>query len=445
MKFTGRHTGVATLYRSIALLGLSIALLSCSGGKVEVESRTDRLGGIDPAGQTVEFWYQYTDAREAALLDLIDLFNSSNPHGIEVQGKHVGTHADLYNRMLQGIHGGPLPELVVAYQNQAQIYHAADQVVDLTPYISSFKWGLSATELGDYFQAFIDQDNVDGVQTAFLPNRSMEMLYYNVDWLEELGYADPPQSWPQFEEMSRKAATQPFSCSTDSTRSLGIELSRDASRLAAMVFSRGGELLNADRSAYTYNSPAARASLTLIRDLVRDGVAALEENRDDGRVSFGEGQALFSMQSSSHVPLVTAAVDEGAAFEWGVAPVPYEGDQPIQNVYGASLAVCRSTAEKQLAAWLFVKWFTQPEQQDRWVRASHYFPVRRSIAHRLGTYYRAAYELLDYGKPEPAIGGYEPVRALAVDAMVEIAGGADMDAVLTRLDKEATATIQAFE
>jgi aspartyl-tRNA(Asn)/glutamyl-tRNA(Gln) amidotransferase subunit B len=57
--------------------------------------------------------------------------------------------------MLQGIYGGPLPDLVVAYQNQAQIYYAAHQVVDLMPYINSSKWGLSKAELADYFERVV--------------------------------------------------------------------------------------------------------------------------------------------------------------------------------------------------------------------------------------------------------------------------------------------------
>ncbi|MDP6932558.1 MAG: GMC family oxidoreductase N-terminal domain-containing protein, partial [Myxococcota bacterium] len=42
---------------------------------------------------------------------------------------------------------------------------------------------------------------------------------------------------------------------------------------------------------------------------------------------------------------------------------------PAPNVYGASVAICRTTPERQLAAWLFLKWFTEPEQQARWVVA----------------------------------------------------------------------------
>ena len=436
---------VARWRHGLMACGLLLAGLTACG-RTDVELTVDRgLEVTDPSGQQVEFWYQYRGEREVALLDLIDLFNSTNPDSIQVTGKRMGSHADLYSMMLQGIHGGPLPELVVAYQNQAQIYHRAGEVVDLTPYMNSSKWGFSEAELGDYFAAFLDQDNIDGVQTAFLPNRSMEMLYYNEDWLRELGYSEPPRNWQQFDEMCRRAAAKPFSGAVDASRNLGYLLGRDASRWAAMIFSRGGDVINTSCTAYTFNTAEARASLEMVRSLVESGAVAIETARDESHAAFGKGQVLFATHSSSHVPHFTRAVEDGAGFAWNVAPVPYEGDHPVQNVYGASLAVCKSTAEQQLAAWLFIKWFTQPEQQDHWVTESNYFPVRRSIAHRLASYYRTAYDLLDFGKPEPGVGGYEPVRGFMVAAMMEIIEGGDMGAVLTRLEGEADRTLQSFE
>ena len=90
----------------------------------------------------------------------------------------------------------------------------------------------------------------------------------------------------------------------------------------------------------------------------------------------------------------------------------------MQNVYGGSLAVCKSTPAQQLAAWLFIKWFTQPVQQEQWVRGSNYFPVRKSTARSLEPSYRTAYGLLEYGKPEPAKIGYESVRGMIEKAIL---------------------------
>ena len=117
------------------------------------------------------------------------------------------------------------------------------------------------------------------------------------------------------------------------------------------------------------------------------------------------------------------------------------------NVYGASLSVCRASAEQELASWLFLKWFTAPAQQARWAKASNYFPVRHSMEKELDAYfdqfprYRIVFELLPFGKPEPNMAGYQVVRRKVEQVMVEVARGADIDQVLERLDREANATI----
>ena len=50
------------------------------------------------------------------------------------------------------------------------------------------------------------------------------------------------------------------------------------------------------------------------------------------------------------------------------------------NVYGASVSMGRSTPERELATWIFIKYYTSPESQAKWARASNYFPVRQSVA-----------------------------------------------------------------
>ncbi|MBT4098203.1 MAG: extracellular solute-binding protein [Gemmatimonadetes bacterium] len=427
----------------IATLGV-IGVLGLQGCAPSDEGSHDPAAAVDPAGQQVLFWYTHGGEREQAMLDLIDLFNISNPHGIQVTGEHVGTHADLYEKILLGMQGGPMPQIVEAYQNQAQAYYKSGAIVDLTPYMNSTLRGLTQSDRDDFVPGFIEQDNVDGAQTALLPNRSMEILYYNQDWLAELG-AEAPGDWNQFGELARLATQKPFSGATGDGASLGLLLERDASRWAAIIYSMGGELMNENASAYSFSSAAATTSLEMLHGLHADGALRFVEAKEDDRQAFAEGRALFALRSSSAVPQFASAVDAGADFSWSVAAVPYSGQHPVQNVYGASLAVTKSTDAQQVASWLFVRWLTQPEQQDRWAKASSYFPVRRSVAHRLGPYFRAAYNLLEYGRPEPAVGGYEPVRALMVEAMVDvIAEGEDAADVLKQLETEANKTLKPY-
>ncbi|NKB66691.1 MAG: extracellular solute-binding protein [Candidatus Latescibacteria bacterium] len=432
---------------AIVVAVCALTLGGCGGPEktpmVEVDLET-----VDPQNQQVTFWYQHTRQREEALETLIAEYNQENTHGIQVVGEYAGAYSDIYNKMLVGLQGGSLPGLVVAYQNQAQAYYRDGGVVDLQAYMDSPKWGLSKEERADLFQAFLKQDNVGGVQMGFPPNRSMEILYYNMDWLQELGYDGPPSSWDQFAEMCRKARDQPFSKSANSKRSLGFLLEFDASRLASMVFSRGGAYMTADGSAYTLDTPQVREVMSLMHELEQDGAIEILTERYGDTSEFSVGQLLFALRSSSGLPFVKSGLESaGTVFNWGVAAPPYSGEEPVVNVYGASLSICRTTPEQQLAAWLFIKWFTQPEQQARWVRASNYFPVRRSTAQELGTYlaenppYQTAYELLDYGRSEPSVIGYEPVRRMIESAMVDIMEGENVDKVLARLEQKANETL----
>lgn len=430
------------------MLAWGLAWLVGACGSASAPQAQKNPDAVDPQGQTVVFWYQHTRERETALQEMVAQFNQGNPHGIQVKGEYAGTYSHIYNKMLVGLQGGSLPQLVVAYQNQAQVYYSADGVVDLEPYLKSAKWGLSPEARADYIESFLEQDRMRGVLMAFPPNRSMEILYYNADWLRELGSDRPPKSWEEFARMCRQAKAQPFSKATNPQRSVGYLLDVDASRLAAMVFSRGGDFMNPAQTAYTFDQPEIRAALQLLVELEKDGaVEVLTEPNGDTR-EFGSGQLLFAIGSSSGLPFMKKAVNSGAKFAWGVGAVPYEGDHPMVNVYGASVALCRTTPEQQLAAWLFLKWFTEPDQQARWVRASGYFPARRSTAAGLAGYFaenpnfQAAYALLDYGRTEPTAPGYETVRRLIQNAMVDAMDGAQLDPLLSRLSKAANATLE---
>jgi multiple sugar transport system substrate-binding protein/sn-glycerol 3-phosphate transport system substrate-binding protein len=360
-----------------------------------------------------------------------------------VRGEYAGRYDDIYNKMRVGLQSGALPHLVVAYQNQAWDYYQAGGIVDLQPYMASPKWGLTQAAAEDFVAAFLAQDRMAGMQLGLPTNRSMEVIYYNRDWLRELGYQALPKTWAEFGEVCRKAAQQPFSRSADRRRSLGFMIDIDASRIASMVFSRGGDLVTADGSTYTLNTSQMREALAFITALIRDRAAEQVTEEGGDQREFSVGQVLFVLRSSSGLPFFATAVKSGVNFDWDVGAPPHDTAQPVVNVYGASISLCRATPATQLAAWLFLKWFTEPEQQAQWVRSSFYFPVRKSAVNGLADAcaanprYRSAFDLLDFGKAEPSVGGYQQVRMLMQQTLVNVLAGADLDQELERLQQKA--------
>ena len=413
-----------------------------------IDYNTEVYGIIDELdlnGVTVTWWHQHRGERGDELITIIDEFNATNEYGIIVEASNEGSYGDIYDKMIAGLTTGDVPSMVVAYQNQAAAYQVSNGLVSLDPYINHPIFGLTSAERDDFFEAFLNADRLPqfgGNAFGFPPNRSMEVLYYNQTWLEELGYDGPPRSPEEFKEMAC-AASDP------GAGTIGYEISTDASRVASLIFAHEGDIYNYDLNQFTYNTQAGVAALTLIQEMYEEGCAILIADQHSDQQDFGDGKTLFTIGTSSGIPFYNAEVEDSAAeagidpFEWSVAPIPYTGYQPVQNVYGASVSVPQTSPEEQLAAWLFIKYYTSPEIQARWATASNYFPVRASVADGMGEFiesypaYGTAFGLLQYSKTEAPVAGYDNVRAEVAAADSRILEGEDVATVLVELDEKA--------
>jgi multiple sugar transport system substrate-binding protein len=396
------------------------------------------LENLDPSGQTVVYWYQHTGSREELMLSLIDEFNRTNEWGITIQGETQGGYNDLYQKIIAGIPANQLPSMSVAYQNQAATYAAQGALVAFDPYVDSEKWGYSEEELGDFFPIALGADYLPQFEARFgwPPYKSMEVMYYNEDWLTELGYAGPPETWDEFREMACAASEQPFSGAT-AEGGVGYIYSIDASRFATFSFSRGGNIINETGTGYIFNGPEGLEALTFLKGLVDDGCAMEQTERYGDQSDFGAGRSLFTISSISGLPYYGSVVDEGAGFSWSVNPPPHTTAEPRLNIYGASQSIFVSTPEQQLAAWLFIKWLSEPEPQATWASATGYFPTRQAAADMLADYfaenptYAKAFTFMsmDYGIESP-VTGYDECRLAVSEMLIAVLGGEDAQAQL---------------
>jgi len=408
---------------------------------------------VDPKRAKVLWWHQHSGAREEGLQEMVAEFNSSNEWGIEVTAEYAGGYGEIYDKMITAIAANDptlLPNLTVGYANQVAKYELTDSLVDMDEFVDSKKWGLTAEEKADFYQGIFEADVSpvfgDGhFRMGFPPNRSMEVLYYNMDWLKQMGYDGPPETWAEFKEMACKA-TDP------ANGTVGYEVSTDASRFASMVFSRHGTYFKEDGSSFDFTNDTVKETMGFIKEMWDEGCAVPIAESYGDQTDFGNYKCLFTIGSTSGVPYYDSAVKSGeqGEFEWDVAPLPYMdgGDKPVMNIYGASVSVPKTTPEQELAAWLFVKWFTQGDNLARWAKISGYFPVRAAAAEQLGDYfaenpkYKEAFDLLQYGTYEAQwCACYEEVRRLMSDSYQAILDGADIDATLTQLQEDANKSL----
>lgn len=128
------------------------------------------------------------------------------------------------------------------------------------------------------------------------------------------------------------------------------------------------------------------------------------------RADFAASKVAMFMDSVAGRPGLNASVP----FKFGTAPLPYYKRQAVP-VGGATLAISRNIPKaRQDAAWQFINWLAQPEQQFNWIKKSNYVPVTRTTSNlpAFKQYVETSqgldlgYRQLPFARPRPQAAGY---------------------------------------
>jgi len=423
----------------------ALLLAGCGSATQDAPSGSpDAVDAVDPRGQKVIFWYP-SDRHEETMLAMVDDFNATNEWGIIVQGEFAGSYEEIYDRILAGLPSGKVPDLCLAYRDQAAVYADEQIIVELSPYLESRRWGLDAEDREDFFPFVLDLGYLPQFEGlyGFPLDRSMELLYYNEDWLNEVGYDHPPATWPEFREMVCAAADA-------EAGTYGYALSVDAATFVDMLSNRGGTMIEGD--TYTFDSEGGLEALDFLQQIVDEGCAVVEQRWGGDEADFAAGRVLFTVDSTLQMPEYRRAIASGAGFDWSVAAMPTALDTPTVSAQRANLFLLQTTPERQLAGWLFIRWLSEPEQQARWARASGHFPLRASSVEHLQDVleeqpqYAAALDFLTYDvAAEPAVTGYELCRHAVEAALSSALEGSDGEQSLTQAVEVCNLSLTAFD
>ncbi len=365
--------------RKAILLLVGLAIMLVAGGVVMAQ---DDLSAIDPSGQTVVYWHQFSGAQLETMTALVEQFNSTNEYGITVEALAQGNYNEIRELMNSAIISGELPNLVAGYANDAASYYLDGGAVDLNAYVNDPAWGLTEEQLADFNSSLfgfntVMPDPFNGALLAFPHQASAQVFIANDTLLEELGFAEVPQS---IEDFQAAACASAQSATADGTPRYGFPITTDASAFESWVAAMGDVIF--DGAEYRFDSPAALAALQLYKDLYDGGCGYIPAERFSEQTDFALGLTPFYPSSTAGFTFVLAAnADNGFTGEWTVNTFPHgEGTRALQ-VFVPSIIMVPSTPEAQLASWLFLKFLVSPEAAQTWSEGTGYFnPVLSTAA-----------------------------------------------------------------
>ena len=152
----------------------------------------DDVENADPAGQTVEFWVQYSDERLDAMMARAERFE--NETGIKVNITYKGHYGKVQSAMMTSAGTQDIADVARGYGNAAADMYQIGAAIDQSILANSKKWGVSQEDKDDWganwsvgFSPYFDGNP----KLLHEVGKSIEVVYYNLDWLDELGLSEP--------------------------------------------------------------------------------------------------------------------------------------------------------------------------------------------------------------------------------------------------------------
>jgi sn-glycerol 3-phosphate transport system substrate-binding protein len=316
----------------------------------------------------------------------VDRFNASQ-NEVKVEPIYQGSDQDLALKLIAGMPSGNVP--TVAYMADppwTQVMIDSRQIVPMQQYIDRDKYDLS-----DFAPASIAYYTVDNTLYSMPGGLAVPLMYYNKVPFREVGLDPerPPKDLDEARAASEKLVQRD---SAGNVTRFGFALEIHSWYVELILTGAGEFFVNNDNGRHgfatgvAFDNDAGRKLFQWWHDMVQDGLAlniGVDPTGANGLLAVGARKAVMVLSTSAALRSVMDVLEKGIeGVDLGVAPVPgIPGKVPegSPGVHGRSLWImsARPEAERN-AAWKFIKWFVEPEQQAEWFAGSGYLPVRNS-------------------------------------------------------------------
>jgi sn-glycerol 3-phosphate transport system substrate-binding protein len=365
--------------------GLLLALTACGGdGGEEGGEVTPGAGTAAPSGGTVEItmWHMEVASNLNAIQDLVRRYNSSQDE-VRVKLAFQGNAEEEMAKLLASLSGGDLPAIVYLNEENAQRLIDSGAATPVQEFIDRESYDLSdlAPKVVQYYTV--------GDKLWAMPFASnVPLLYYNKATFREVGLdpEKPPKDIEELRQVSEKMVKRDTHGNLTRT---GISISVTAWHLSTALQEHGDLYVNNENgragraTEVLFNGPTGQAFFQWWRDMVKQDLAlnvGLDPTAADAYLAVGAGRVGMTAGDSVALRSVVDALEGGLAqvdVDLSVANRPgVPGGTGLPGIYGRALWVFKSRPEEeQEAAWKFIKWLLEPEQQAEWYAGSGFLPV----------------------------------------------------------------------
>jgi sn-glycerol 3-phosphate transport system substrate-binding protein len=364
-----------------ALAVIVLALAACGGEKASPISGTP--GATSSGGPVeIEIWHSEPAANQDTLKSMIDRFNASQTE-VKVQAVYQGSPDDVMTKVMASTGSGQVPAIVFTMETYVQRLIDSGFVTPVQDFVDRENYDLS-----DLDERAVQSYAVQGKLRGMPFNVDIPLLYYNKLVFSEVGLdpEKPPQTLEEVRQYSQKILKRDGSGNVQrSGISLAITLWTE------QIFAKQPDLLldmnNGHDGRVTkvlFDDDTGQRFFQWWHDMVEEGLAfnvGRNPSGADNYLAVASGRAAMTFGYAGALSSLVNALKAGVqGVDIGVGPAPGFADgtgSTLLLVHGLWIMNQRPQ-EEQEAAWKFIKYLMEPEQQAEWFAGSGQLPISRS-------------------------------------------------------------------
>lgn len=391
---------------------------------------------------TLEFWHYFSEEQSKPLKDLVSQYQQENAE-VTIKPIFQGNPRELKQKLDSSFAVQPSnnPVLATLYESWTDDFIAKGYMDAVQNYLDGAD-GLSKEEQADIVKVFREGNTWNGKMITMPFNKSIYMLYLNMDKLQKAGLTTAPKTQAEFSDAVKKLTIKEGSRIT--TYGFGVQPRSEA--FTIFFFARGGRIMD-EAGNPRFDSPEAIDTLSMLRDL-QYPEKNLYVNPDYMSTPFGNQQIAMYSYSSASFPYNKKL--SAGKFNYQAAAIPgVEGKEVRYLMQGTNLGIFANRPEaERRAAWKFLKFLTTARNSAVFASRAGYMPIRYSelkepvmqeyIANNPDYSLASSLVLSDKGVQEPKLAIWEGLRS-DIDSVVDkvLSRGADPKQALTELQKKA--------
>ncbi|MDR6554650.1 ABC transporter substrate-binding protein [Paenibacillus qinlingensis] len=315
-------------------------------------------------------WWHSMSGENGQVLDmLVTNFNAAHKD-IKVEAVYQGSYFDSLTKLKASIGSKLGPTMIQVYDIGTRYMIDSKAVTPIETFVDQEKYDVSRMD-----KAILNYYRVENTLYSMPFNTSNPILYYNKDLFKAAGLNPdkPPVLYTDLAQTAKKLTKDGVSGAYFGSHSWYME---------QLIANQGAELVNVGNgrdgraTEWQLNGEAGVKALTWWKELVDSKAAMYSATKsDEFKKVFAEGKVAMIFDTTAALRDILHSVDGKFEVGTGFFPKPTDEGGGVV-VSGASNWIMNSKSDaEQQAAWAFMKYLSEPEQQAFFHVNTGYFPI----------------------------------------------------------------------